>query len=339
MTLYSQKASKTFFTKNLNNNSIIRDIMKRLQGREIEKQAAKERQAGLHTTRTLTEGLMKTMAVRYGVLAAAALSTLLVFNNQAGCTTQEPRSKPAIVSIQEIKKIEDVRNGVVIVGAEWCPSCKLMKHVIDITNRLSNGSVRFYMLDAERAGYEGPIPALFIRKEGKTVAENTGMMNVRSFCEWLDKSGLEVKQFTSLKKLYEEGRYEFIPLVSNWSEINEELGEEKSIKMLTSLFKQSDPMVVIGAAARLREATETVDLAKHKETVDGLQELLKHENASVRAIARAVLEKIAIKQGENEARRIEEQNKIIQDLIDSITQPPKTELEDGGVCEPGTCPH
>jgi HEAT repeat protein len=160
-------------------------------------------------------------------------------------------------TIPEVKSMAELRDGVLMVTADWCGACQLMKPVFNTAQMLLTGKTDFRLIDAENAGYRGSIPAILIIKDGKIVAKREGAMDFRSFSRWLGSNGVKVEgPQISLKSLYRQGRYESILRISGWEELKTEFGEKRSFDLLKKLFKSPD------TETRYRALDTIVDGAK-----------------------------------------------------------------------------
>ena len=184
-------------------------------------------------------------------------------------------------SIPEVKSIESVENGIVMVTADWCGACKKMEPIFNTTNLLLQDSVSFYLVDAEKIDFKGSLPTIIIRKNGKDIAQHRGTMSLIEFSNWLKENGTEVRDVKiPVRNLYCQGRYESIILAFDWKEISAEIGERKALDLITSFLKHKDPNIRRNAVFSLGIPAER-GLNYHN-SVKSLIEALKDEDKLVR---------------------------------------------------------
>lgn len=91
------------------------------------------------------------------------------------------------------KTLADTTQGILLCHKKLCPHCKNMEKVMEKFNAQRQG-LSLFLLDSEEEpaamaalGAER-VPTIVIIKQGKAVAQKTGLMNLRELAALFDKS-------------------------------------------------------------------------------------------------------------------------------------------------------
>ena len=88
--------------------------------------------------------------------------------------------------------VDSPRPVLVKFGAEWCPPCQHMEHVLDDLSSSVSGQVKIVRINIdempELASYYGvsTIPKIFLFKKGHIVAKHGGFADAKATKKWLD---------------------------------------------------------------------------------------------------------------------------------------------------------
>ena len=165
-------------------------------------------------------------------------------------------------SVALAKDAKSVKDGVVMVTADWCPACRIMEPRFKAANLKIPGSIRFYLTKTGDEKNPTSLPAIFIYKDGKKVARHIGAMGADDFIGWLNKNGALSDDSVDLTDLYRRDKFEIIVFFSNWDGMRSRLGAQKALKVLLGMVQHKDRAVRIRAVEILKEGVTKEDFNK-----------------------------------------------------------------------------
>ena len=89
--------------------------------------------------------------------------------------------------------VNESRPVLVKFGAEWCPPCQHMEHVLDDLSSRVSGQVKIVRINIddkpELAAHYGvsSIPRIFLFKNGQIIAKHGGFQDANATKKWLDQ--------------------------------------------------------------------------------------------------------------------------------------------------------
>lgn len=98
--------------------------------------------------------------------------------------------------VNDINFEESIKSGVVLVDfwAPWCGPCRMLSPVIDELARDMEGRVKIFKCNVDES-QETPskfnimgVPTLIIFKDGKMVAQRSGMAPKKIIQEWIESN-------------------------------------------------------------------------------------------------------------------------------------------------------